>query len=567
MSVSINQSDNQSFSESAADIKGSIGDEDGMEFGSSTVNMSLVLTLDSGPGSEKLPLHSGCVAAESAADIEGSIGYEDGMEFGSSTVNMSLVRTLEAAFVRVKFGAYIRWKWTTLETAAALPQRHAAALQRQNPFAPGNGGPDCDVTALKKKARTRLADPEETGGNPDKNHITAPRAPPRAVGFVADTCCWLACRHPPCPPRRPPDNKPTDTRTRTHTAPSAPRPAPRSVCAVGAAVCVGAGVAIAEQMQTETIQTQTAAAMRTRYRTTTPARSRTTTRTRGCPCVLHTGVGGRQGRLARRRPRALDSHSRWAAVSRCSRSHFPHCSPSASSSSSSSPSQSPPAAGSSSPPFRAPPAAPAPATIPLPHTHRPARHTLRLLQPKSPDPRAERLVCLAGTQPTRRCRCFEGEGAGERGERKSEKGGREGRPSGGTTEHGWRTGEGSAGESAGRTWGERRAGKGARESKEGKGGRTKVGRCASWDRTNDNGRREGSAVNTTGGDDGPQRKRERRTEGGKKCGGDTGRKDAEWGGGVEETAGQVRQEQGGAGRPSPPRPLAADSAAFARAPL
>ncbi|KAJ7280751.1 hypothetical protein C8J57DRAFT_1464183 [Mycena rebaudengoi] len=231
-------------------------------------------------------------------------------------------------------------------------------------------------------------------------------------------------------------------------------------------------------------------------------------------------------------PRALDSRSHWAAVSRCS-----HCSSSASSSSSS-PSQSPPAAASSSSPFRAPPAAPAPATIQLPHTHRPARHTLRLLrhlEPKSPDPRAERLVRLAGTQPTRRCRCFEGEGAGERGERKSEtrREGREGRKTKWRNDRTWMEDWGG---------GEREGKRGERGEEGGQGkvrGRVKRGKAA--------GRRwEGSAVNTTGGDDGPRRKRERRTEGGKESGGETGRKDAEWGGGVEEREEYGRSGEAGA---------------------
>ncbi|KAJ7280637.1 hypothetical protein C8J57DRAFT_1711704, partial [Mycena rebaudengoi] len=84
-----------------------------------------------------------------------------------------------------------------------------------------------------------------------------------------------------------------------------------------------------------------------------------------------------------------------------------HCSPSASSSSSSSsPSQSSPAAAS--PSLRSA-RLPAPHTLPphprlqpFPpaHTHRPARHNLRLLrhpESKSPDPRAEHLIRLAGT--------------------------------------------------------------------------------------------------------------------------------------------------------------------------
>ncbi|KAJ7262336.1 hypothetical protein C8J57DRAFT_1471019 [Mycena rebaudengoi] len=143
--------------------------------------------------------------------------------------------------------------------------------------------------------------------------------------------------------------------------------------------------------------------------------------------------------------------------------------------------------------------------------------------------RAERLVRLAGTQPTRRCRCFEGEGAGERGERKSEtrREGREGRKTK------WRND---------RTWMEDWGG-GEREGKRGEN----VGRKEGGERTNDNGRREGSAVNTTGGDDGPRRKRERRTEGGKERGGETGRKDAEWGGGVEEREEDGRSGEAGAG--------------------
>ncbi|KAJ7219645.1 hypothetical protein C8J57DRAFT_1254521 [Mycena rebaudengoi] len=165
--------------QSAADIEGSIGYEDGMEFGSSTVNMSLVRTL------------------ESAADAKGSIGYEDGTEFGSSTVHMSLVLTsaavkncrcivavaaesaadveesigyeygtessqrphgplhTEAAFVRVKVRAYIQlsvymiFKGSGLLevsvtcaaklTAADCRSTAAAALRRQNPFAHNEG--------------------------------------------------------------------------------------------------------------------------------------------------------------------------------------------------------------------------------------------------------------------------------------------------------------------------------------------------------------------------------------------------------------------------------------------
>jgi hypothetical protein len=78
-------------------------------------------------------------------------------------------------------------------------------------------------------------------------------------------------------------------------------------------------------------------------------------------------------------------------------------------------------------------------------------------------------------------------------------------------------------------------------------------------RTNDNGKREGSAGNTTGGDEGrtrrrggagPRRKWGRRTEGGKECGENTGRKGASDLNGVEVWKYiEGREEDGRSGEP------------------